>query len=136
MVETAIRTPQDEDDQRLLDDGWEFSGLGLFKHPLLPNKHYTKEKALEEHMGYYCPMCGACGEPGCCPPNVCKCLYGDHYKTDYRLLEKDWDVMFQFIDRFTDPSQRIDKYLLAKEAKQLLATLPSIPQDVAAEIDD
>jgi len=40
----------------------------------------------EERNSPYCEECGACGDSGCCPPNRCKCLYGEVYKEDYRDL--------------------------------------------------
>jgi len=45
------RTVQDEDEQKLIDQGWEFSGMGLFTHPALARKErsrsYTKQQALD-----------------------------------------------------------------------------------------
>ena len=39
-------------------------------------------KKLWPDRSPYCPTCGACGEPGCCPPTQChhlKCQYGESY---------------------------------------------------------
>jgi len=45
------RTVQDEDEQKLIDQGWEFSGMGLFTHSSLArnekSKSYTKQQALD-----------------------------------------------------------------------------------------
>lgn len=27
---------------------------------------------LNNDHEFYCPTCGSCGEPGCCPPTTCK----------------------------------------------------------------
>ena len=45
------RIVQDEDEQKLLDQGWKFAGLGLFTHQALARKEiskaYTKQQALD-----------------------------------------------------------------------------------------
>lgn len=117
------REPQDEDEQQLLRDGWEFAGISLFSHPQIPRRCFTKEQALEQHMGFYCPACDSCGEAGCCPPETCKCLYGEHYKRSYRDLTDEWDQMFKFIENVSIAGHWLDKYQLTKRARQLINTL-------------
>ena len=39
----------------------------------------------------YCPTCGSCGEPECCPPSKCKhtiCYYGKDYIKDYEIQKE------------------------------------------------
>ena len=46
----------------------------------------------------YCPTCGACGEPGCCPPGRCRsfvCMYGEDYVRNH---ERDQKQMSQLYD--------------------------------------
>jgi hypothetical protein len=118
------REPQDEDDQRLLDDGWEFAGMGLFTHCSLAfkpkSKAYTKEQALDMFLGYYCPACGACGIEQCCSPDRCKCMFKEEYTIAYDDMSKDWGDMHAFILRLTDPHAYIDRFILAGEAEELL----------------
>ena len=89
-MELYDRKPEDKDDEQLLRDGWEFAGVSLFRHPQLAYRGaYNKQEALEEIMEYYCSICGACGEEGCCSPDKCKCMYGEHYTLSYKeLLEE------------------------------------------------
>jgi len=118
------REPQDEDDQRLLDAGWEFAGMGLFTHSSLAfkpkSKAYTKEQALDMFLDYYCPACDACGIEQCCSPDVCKCMFGEEYKVTYKGLLKDWEQMYKFVKQFTNAQTYLDRHILADEAKELL----------------
>jgi hypothetical protein len=45
----------------------------------------------------YCPVCGACGEDGCCPPWKCKqggqCLYPKYHNNFYVKIRR----LFYFI---------------------------------------
>ena len=53
----------------------------------------------------YCPTCGACGEDGCCPPDICKhlkCFYGEDYAKTYRELEAENDAMGNRIKELED----------------------------------
>ena len=118
------RQPEDEQDHQLLRDGWEFRGVGLFWHPTIPYKFFIKEDAIEYSMeqglGLYCPVCGACGIDGCCPPDMCKCLHGEEYKKDYGVMVKDWDKMYNFIKGLSTHDVYIDKHLLANQAQELI----------------
>ena len=40
---------------------------------------------------YYCPTCGSCGEPGCCPPTICKfgVSYINGLRKDIQWLQED-----------------------------------------------
>ena len=43
----------------------------------------------------YCPTCGSCGEPECCPPSKCKhtiCFYGKDYIKDYEMQKEMLDA--------------------------------------------
>lgn len=83
---THIRHVEDEDDQLLIDNGWEFAGLGMFMHNILSGgrkqKCFTKEQALlNNHLVIgKCSVCGMCADTDCCPPAECKCLYGINFK--------------------------------------------------------
>jgi hypothetical protein len=123
MVHFYKREPEDDIEQQLLDEGWEFAGIGLFKHPKIYNKFFTKQQATEQGMGIYCPTCGACGIVGCCSPDQCKCLYGDEYKRDYKSMETEWEKMFAFIDQLTKVDVCIDKYKMVKEAQEIIDNL-------------
>ena len=58
------------------------------------------EKENIELQEIYCSECGACGEPGCCPPERCKelksnlkCLYGIEYAKEYKeLLDENYEL--------------------------------------------
>jgi len=123
MVHFYKREPEDDIEQQLLDEGWEFAGTALFKHPDIYNKFFTKQQAMEQGMGIYCTTCGACGVDGCCSPDMCKCLYGDEYKRDYKSMENEWGKMFIFIDKLKNPDQPVDRYKLADEARELIDSL-------------
>ena len=123
MSKQFKRIAQNKHDQQLLNDGWQFSGVGLFKHPQLPNKHFTKDQALNKHMGYFCPACTACGISDCCSPHTCVCLYGEEYKTEYKTMKEQWKTMHTFINQFVSPYAFIDRHMLADETKHLLEKL-------------
>ena len=125
MVYFYKREPEDEVDQQLLDEGWEFAGTALFKHPKLYNgdRFFTKQKAMEEGMGVYCQICGACGETGCCSPDVCKCVYVDDYRSDYKTMESDCEKLLSFVARLIKPGEYVDKYILAGQAKEIINSL-------------
>lgn len=99
-MSTYIRKPEDKDDEQLLRDGWEFAGLSLFKHPQLSYLgSMAKQEALDQHMEYYCSVCGSCGEPECCTPDVCKCAFGESYKKSYNeLLEENENLYNMYTD--------------------------------------
>lgn len=97
------RVPQDLDDRRLLDIGWRFAGLQLFEYPLNDSfrGYWTKEQALklteENGLDLYCPLCGSCGEEGCCRPEKCKCFYAEHYNKTYRELLDEHEAFYQLV---------------------------------------
>jgi len=98
-----IRKPEDEDDERLLRDGWSFAGISMYRHPGLAYLGaVTKQQALEEHMGFYCSACGACGEEGCCNPDKCKCMYGEHYKLSYKELLEENEKLYNLYNELME----------------------------------
>jgi len=53
-------------------------------------------------MEIYCTKCGACGIEGCCPPDKCKCLYGEEYKATYKELLDENEQLRAEVDRLRD----------------------------------
>jgi hypothetical protein len=49
------RSIEDEDDEWLLDSGWEFAGISLFYHPQFDQfKYHTKEQAMFRQLAWDC----------------------------------------------------------------------------------
>lgn len=123
-----IRTPQDREDNYLLSIGWKFAGLTLYKYPLSTEVrgYYTKSQALkltrELGLDLYCPMCGACGEEDCCPPDQCNCLYSEHYNKTYRELLGEHQMFYDLVVKLKNtPEVSLDE--LPALANQLLEEL-------------
>lgn len=55
---------------------------------------------MKEELSYddvYCSLCGACGEEGCCPGDMCEGkggLYCDHYNNIKREQEQDQEEYY------------------------------------------
>jgi len=102
------REPADQQEKMLLSIGWKFAGFTLFEYPLSDDirGYYTKYQALkvtEEYMlDVYCPMCGSCGEEGCCRPEKCKCFYSEHYNKTYRELLDEHERFLILLRALTD----------------------------------
>lgn len=48
----------------------------------------------------YCPICGSCGEAGCCSPTRCvelKCMYGGRCVNDYHEAIDDTEKYFNLV---------------------------------------
>lgn len=55
MPTMHIRPIVDEDDQWLLDNGWEFAGISLFYHPQSDRfKYHNKERAMFQQLAWDC----------------------------------------------------------------------------------
>lgn len=58
-----------------------------------------KYDELDENISFYCELCGACGESGCCPPSRCK--YLEQYKGDYDELLEDNERLHKEVESLT-----------------------------------
>ena len=61
---------------------------------------------------YFCPICGACGEEGCCPPSKCehmRCVYGARYVEDYKWMRDITEKMYNRLSQL-DPDGLIKIY--------------------------
>lgn len=55
-MERFKRVPENEDEQTLLDRGWEMIGLHGWKHPAANNVYHTTEHAMEVDLSGYHPI--------------------------------------------------------------------------------
>ena len=81
------------------------------KYPKLIQEAEEDLKTEEEDFpdDFTCPVCGSCGEEGCCGIDCCKevqGLYCDHNKQTYRAMERQWDTMWEALRHIADiPNQ-------------------------------
>lgn len=129
MAQIDKREAEDKDEERLLSIGWKFAGLALFEYPLLDTVrgYYTKEQAInlteELMLDVYCPVCGSCGEEGCCRPEMCKCFYAEHYNKTYHELLDEHEQFLNLLKALVDTSGEYDRDDQIADACQLLEEL-------------
>jgi len=74
------------------------------KYPKLIEEAEEDLKTEEEDFpdDFTCPVCGSCGEEGCCGIDCCKevqGLYCDHNKQTYRVMERQWGIMWEALQK-------------------------------------
>lgn len=83
-----IRTPQDKDEEYLINRGWTMIGLGGWNHPTTGLRYFTKEQALTFDMSDYHPIEREHSEMLNLLKSIAEDGYGDDRESAYELLVK------------------------------------------------
>jgi len=100
-------------------------------HSLRADRDKLQDDLIELDIGY-CPVCGSCGEPGCCDPSHCKTvqgLYCESNKKEWRDVMRDNEMLLGALQNAIDCLVEGDYVEEAAEARAVFSAVSGIASD-------